>query len=101
MEGEVNKITRDKNFIRIFEIPDKISSAFCFSGGIPVTFLMVDWFYPIPQDDFETGLKDWNYYKLQLEMFLSEKSYIKQSKKYLCLTDFGESFIFSKKITKT
>lgn len=35
------------NFCRIFELPEKFSSEFCFNGGIATNFQMVDWFNPV------------------------------------------------------
>ena len=106
------------NFCRVFQLPTKYPEGYCFGGGLPTTFVMVDWFNPV------TGLPQWgisenNYYKLikigelvddgshtkevdsnelqkSLTDFLVQKKYIKEESKYLVITDFGMSFIFSK-----
>ena len=58
---------------------------------------MVDWFQPIPVMDVETGnIKAWSEYVPLLKDFLKEKIYLKSGKRYLLLTDFQESFMFSK-----
>jgi len=98
------------NFCRIFELPERYPTEFCFNGSHPVNFQLVDWFYPtsVPQaavpkniweenvgpvknEDIEINHDD---LVLKLLPFLKNKSYIKSSKKYLFIADFGMSFIF-------
>jgi len=101
------------NFCRIFELPEKqYSLGYCFNGGHPVTFTMVDWFYPttVPQAacskevwEKEVGpLKDQeveiDHEELQSTLlpFLQEKQYVKPGRQYLFMSDFGMTFLFRK-----
>ena len=89
-------ITQDTNFCRIFEIPMEYPEGFCFGGGISVQFKMVDWFNPIPQEDIVNDkLKPWNEYIPMLWDFLSKKTYVKNGRQYLLITNFGECLLFS------
>ena len=84
------------NFCRVFEIPDNYPNEYCFGGGIPVEFKMVDWFNPIPVEDFwNNKIKKWKDYEPMIQEFLLKKNYIKSNDKYLVITAFDESFIFN------
>lgn len=87
------KVNQFNNFCRVFELPSDYPNQFCFNGGHPVAFKMVDWFQPIP--DIKTQ-KPFSFYIPLLKNFLKDKLYIKPNTKYLLLTDFDESFIFTK-----
>ena len=87
------------NFCRVFELPDHYPEGFCFGGGRPVTMLMVDWFNPWPNSMImnESELpKNWSECSEMLKEFLLGKQYLKAGKKYILITDFGESMIFQK-----
>jgi len=86
------KVTEQNNFCRIFELPDKLSDEFCFNGGIPILFKMVDWFNPVSDCPCEITTDS---LCGQLEEWLQDKSYVRPGKKYLLISDFGASFIFS------
>ena len=99
------KIKNEDNFCRVFQLPDIIPNEFCFGGPIDVTFKMVDWFCPLPTEftcEYEwTGeyipqeyIKKWNVLKLELIKFCKAKTYIQKGKKYILITDFGESVMF-------
>ena len=89
-------ITESNNFCRVFELPLDYPKGFCFGGGKPVTFQMVDWFQPIPIEDIsENNVKVWSEYIPLLKDFLKDKNYVKPGRQYLLITDFGESFIFN------
>lgn len=91
------KTTGDNNFCHIFELPDKYPSDFCFGGGHPVAFQMVDWFNPIPEEDiWDDKVKNWQEYVPMLKKFLIDKNYVMPNKSYLLITNFGKAFIFSK-----
>jgi hypothetical protein len=93
-----NQPTHDNNFCRVFELPETYPKGFCFGGGRPVNFQMVDWFEPWPRS-IETGElenRTWEEVQNMLINFLQEKSYIKDRHKYLVITEFNESFLFSK-----
>lgn len=92
------------NFCRVFEIPDKFPSGYCFGGGVDTTFKMVDWFYPIsdlgiagcskeewekkigPAPFVEVSLKE---LEKELLPFISKKEYIKLNKSYIIIYSFG------------
>ena len=85
------------NFCRVFELPDEYPNGFCFDGGKPVTIVMVDWFHPwpehmVPMPDIET----WEECKSLLLPFLQNKRYVRVGKKYILITEFGESMLFEK-----
>jgi len=89
-------INEKQNFCRVFELPENYPSGYCFGGGFPVEFKMVDWFNPIPPDDFEDEkIRKWENYVSMIKEFLLRKNYVKLNRKYLVITDFDESFIFS------
>jgi len=94
----MKEITQDNNFCRVFELPDKFPSGFCFGGGQLVGMRQVDWFNPIPQDDFygDSELKPWSEYESMLRTWLMTKRYVKPGKRYLLITDFDEAMVFSK-----
>lgn len=88
----------DKNFCRVFELPENYPPGFCFGGGKPVTFKMVDWFQPWPMNFKTFELEDikWEEVEKRLVEFLKQKRYCVTGSKYLVITDFGESIIFEK-----
>lgn len=97
--GGKMEITEINNFCRIFELPIEYPSDFCFGGGHLVQFQMVDWFNPVPPTDFPNfggTLKKWDEYVPMLKEFLGDKNYVKSNRKYILITDFGESFLFGK-----
>jgi len=98
------------NFCRVFELPEKFSSEFCFGSGIPTTFMMVDWFNPVPdipqpaisKEEWEAKglsstetLVDYESIRFPLEEFLKRKRYVKPGRRYLVLTEFGLTFEFT------
>lgn len=91
------------NFCRVFELPENYPSDYCFGGGIPVTFKMVDWFNPVAMPvaaiTKEAWLKkvgeietmDVSYQELYdtLAPFIKDRPYTKAGRSYLVLCDFG------------
>lgn len=116
-------INNKNNFIRIFKIPEHFPGSFCFGGGRPVNFEMIDWFEPYPaysismsdvnpKEDPYGGLiplgETPNYeVTLTLEQrellntkireFIQKKIYY-GSEKLLALTSYGDSFIIPAKV---
>lgn len=98
------------DFCRVFELPKKFSGEYCFGGGIPTNFQMVDWFCPVGMGQPAVTKEVWRKevgpieireinhkeYKDKLTEFLKNKIYVKEGRAYLLLTDFGMTFIFSK-----
>lgn len=93
MERQTEKPPYALNFCRVFELPDRYPEGYCFSGGKPVTMLMVDWFNPWPDNP---KLKTWEDVTKLLLPFLRSKIYVKPNKRYILITDFGASLIFEK-----
>ena len=103
------KVDGWNNFCRVFELPDVFSSDYCFHGGIPTNFQMMDWFCPViglnqytvsKEQYIELGYEpkevevDHHGLAKELVEFLSKKVYVKKDKTYLVLTRFGMSFSF-------
>ena len=99
------------NFCRVFELPEKFSSEYCFGGGIDTTFKMVDWFNPMDLGGQPTVSKEvWlekvgkietvqvssDELKNKLLDFLIGKNYVKPNRTYILIANFGASFTFSK-----
>ncbi len=104
------KVTNLSNFCRIFELPDTFPTDYCFGGGHPCTFTLVDWFNPVPgevtpltEDGFDKI--SWNdgrcnldtegleFLRSKLKAALLEKKYIKPGKRYVVITEYGDSFM--------
>ena len=114
MTTKIYKVDSWNNFCRVFKCPKIYSSDFCYTGGIPTTFMMVDWFNPVSHKYlFTPGIskEDWiKRYKVtredlqvdvnadvleeQLIQFIENKNYIKPYNKYIIICDFGFTFSF-------
>lgn len=105
------KVDGWNNFCRVFELPSKFSSDFCFGGGIPTNFQMVDWFNPVPDigqpavtkevwrkkvGEIDTRTVEGDELAATLTSWLKMKLYTKPSCRYLVLCDFGLCFTFIK-----
>jgi hypothetical protein len=92
-------IHADTNFLRLFELPEQYPQGFCFSGGKPTTFVLIDWFNPFfPQDGLWNGPKtlthdERNDLVAALTEFIKCKWYMKAGRKYLAMTDYNDAFI--------
>lgn len=101
-------VTDDTNFCRVFELPLEYPEGYCFGGGRPTIFRMVDWFNPVPRETFGGGLPDFDWQGGQCELtpekndalrtmlrdFLVAKTYVKPGRQYLVLTDYGDTMLF-------
>jgi hypothetical protein len=99
------------NFCRVFELPEQFSNQFCFGGGIPTNFQMVDWFSPIPDTNRaavskevwrekvgEIPTKEISYEDLDSVVeFLHQKQYLKSGRTYLIIFNFGAAITFEAK----
>ncbi len=99
------------NFCRVFELPEEYPKEYCFNGGHPVNFQLVDWFYPTTVPQAAVSKEEWelkvgpikeqevgiNHEELAAELtpFLKEKVYTKPERQYLVICDFGMAFTFS------
>jgi hypothetical protein len=103
------KVDGWNNFCRVFELPEKFSSEYCFGGGIPTMFIMVDWFNPVsnigqPAVSKEVWKKEVGEIEIKevteeslskiLFPFLQEKEYTKKGRQYLIICDFGLTLLF-------
>jgi len=95
------KITYATNFIRIFRLPIEFPSDYCFQGGHPTLFQLIDWFNPFDQRDFwndqtkETdGMEKWYLEHIdELIKFIKGKRYFDPQFTYLAITDYGDAFV--------
>ena len=102
------KVDGWNNFCRIFELPEKFSSEYCFSSGVATNFQMVDWFNPItglpnPAVSKEVWIKEVGeiqvtevtveQLKNDLSNFILGKGYVKKGRKYLFVANFGATFL--------
>lgn len=110
---ESYEVDRWNNFCRVFMLPEKFSSNFCFGGGIPTNFQMVDWFNPVANIG-SPGIskKEWlenfkNLDGMQTTITLKElkdnllphlqvKTYVRTDRQYLVICDFGATFMFER-----
>jgi hypothetical protein len=109
------------NFCRVFELPEHFPKGYCFGGGLPTNFQMVDWFNPIPQmplsgkstgewlpnpavskevwkekvGEIKTIEVDHEKLSDDLTSWLKKKTYMKPGRKYLVVCNFGMCFMFS------
>ncbi len=112
------KVNGFNNFCRVFQMPTSYPKGYCFGGGLPATFMMVDWFNPVtglPQwsisektynelvekgeiEDSEDHKKEVDPSELQNELtdFLKQKNYVIEGQTYLVICNFGFAFTFSK-----
>lgn len=105
------KVDGWNNFCRVFELPEHFSPEFCFGGGIPTTFQMIDWFNPVPDlgqpavskkvwEEKVGGIQikeiDLDELRSFLVPCLLMKHYIREDRTYLVLCEFGACFIFTK-----
>lgn len=92
-------ITANTNFIRIFRMPKKYPEGFCFAGGNPITFLLIDWFNPWRTEYFwENDKKVISGSEIDesqnlIRKYIKEKIYYKEEFQYLAITDYGDAFI--------
>jgi hypothetical protein len=85
------KITPANNFMRIFRVPIEFPSAFCFGGGIPIEFQMVDWFNPVTDEMMENfNVEE---HKKMIRKMIRKKVYYNPNYKYLAITDYNDSFL--------
>lgn len=105
----IYEVDKWNNFCRVFELPDAYPKGFCFHGGLPVNFKMVDFFEPVPDvgragvskevweeevGPITTVKVDINDLEKSLIPFLLKKNYVKQLRQYLIIYSFGASSIF-------
>jgi len=95
------KVTEATNFLRVFRLPDVFPSDYCFGGGHPSTFILVDWFNAFsPQDFWGNEIKEFDKvgeeYLSHIEKlrdFIKGKKYFNSAHTYMVLTDYGDVFL--------
>lgn len=105
------KVDGWNNFCWVFELPDKFPNDYCFDGGIPVLWQMVDWFNPIEGvsqaavskevwvkevGPIEVKEIDLDELSDKLIPWMRKRTYVSEDKQYLILFDFGASLLFRK-----
>lgn len=92
------KVDGWNNFCRVFELPERYPTNYCFKGGYPVVFQMIDWFNPIP-GICQIDIKEISIDELQESLipWLLNKKYIKINREYLVICDFGAVLGFNTK----
>jgi len=63
-------------FLRVYRLPTKLTNGYCFGGGVPITFLNVDWFEALIDDG-----------RAPLEAFIKSKRYYDATARFLVLAD--------------
>jgi len=96
------KVTYATNFLRVFRLPEKFPSDFCFGDGHPTNFQLVDWFNPFDQleltninsnKEFNSASYEYQKHIEKLRTFIKEKKYFNSAYTYMVLTDYGDVFL--------
>ncbi|RVC58716.1 MAG: hypothetical protein EOS81_05460 [Mesorhizobium sp.] len=66
----------NRTFLRVYRLPAKLTNGYCFGGGVPITFLNVDWF----EAPVEEG-------RDALTTFIKGKQYFTPDVRFLVLAD--------------
>jgi hypothetical protein len=75
-------ISAPRVFVRVYRLPEKLTDGYCFGGGVPITFMNVDWF-EAPLSEGQDGLT----------RFIKKKQYYSPSASFLVVGDHP-SFTF-------
>lgn len=94
------RLTKATDFLRIFRLPTEFPTEYCFGGGHPVEFQLIDWFNVAggPLDlgkEFSRGDPDYERYIKELSDYMREKKWFDPSYTYMVLTDFGDVFLIN------
>ena len=80
MESEVSGFLdpddAPRTFVRIYQLPHKLTAGYCFGAGRPIEFRNVDWFEALIEAD-HAGLTE----------FIKTKQYYSPDRQYLVLAD--------------
>lgn len=55
----------DRHFLRVYQLPKRLTNGYCMAGPKPITFLNVDWFEviePTTQEELAEFIKGKRYY---------------------------------------
>ncbi|PKR56385.1 hypothetical protein [Thalassospira lohafexi] len=78
---------RDPRLYHVFRLPDELPEGYCFGGGKPCSFTLVDWFGLPPAGMFDGELTNDDIAK-----FLREKDYYKQGGNFVVICNDGQAF---------
>lgn len=76
MSGPHDFLTAERVFVRVYVVPERPTNGYCFAGGVPITFMNVDWFEAM----VSAGRDD-------LIGFIKRKQYYHGNTRYLVLGD--------------
>lgn len=78
-----------RTFVRVYQLPVKLTDGYCFGGGKPILFLNVDWFEAIVSDGVE-----------RLTAFIKGKAYYRPHARFLVLGDApGFTFVIEPEVS--
>jgi len=93
------KITRATNFCRVFRLPQKFPEGYCFDGGHPAIFQLVDWFNPFDtmegNKEFDPCDPEYLKHVEDLKKFIKGKCWFNPEFTYMILTDYGDVFLIN------
>ena len=90
-------ITQNDNRIKIFRLPEAYPSDFCFGGGHPVTFQLVDWFDPLDHQRLYNDTvvilsgEALQEQRERVDKFIRCKNYYDPNFQYLAITSYGDT----------
>ena len=94
MSNPTFEVTDDNNFCRIFMLPREFSSEYCFGGGIPTNFQMVNWLNPLPMIG-EPLPRTVTYDDLnRVTAWMQKQEFLKPGRTFLVLFEFGAAITF-------
>lgn len=76
-------LSAPRTFVRVYRLPEKLTTGYCFGAGVPITFINVDWF-EAPISEGREGLTD----------FIKSKQYYSGNARFLLLGDHP-AFVFT------
>jgi hypothetical protein len=101
------RITRDNDFLRVFEIPKRFPLGYCFmsgpkptcfmSGAKPTCFMMYDWFQVWNEVNLPIACEP--HHELYMDRVnrinenIMAKPYYDMNKKFLIIADWGDAWI--------
>lgn len=93
------RITSDNDFIRIFVVPKKFPTGYCFDGPKPVDFPMIDWFqvFSMTSLPIMIGGEQYEEKKKEIIEYVKTKPYYHDIVSYLILTDWGDAFLLQRR----
>ncbi|MDG4903163.1 hypothetical protein P9279_21885 [Mesorhizobium sp. WSM4962] len=77
-------------FLRVYRLPPKLTNGYCFGGGVPITFMNVDW--------FEAAIDEG---RGRLEAFIKSKRYYDATARFLVLADHPDlTFVIEPEVSR-